>query len=97
MTLHHFNNISPFPSDIPTIELPRISLAKILADDQDESARFFAASKDLGFLMLELDDCSEGKELLQDVSMAFELNHEIMSIDDDEKLRRWPQKIGNIG
>lgn len=66
-------------------------------NDKEESTRFFKASKDLGFVMLELDDCAEGKQILRDVDMAFDINHEIMSIDDEEKTRKWPWRTGSLG
>ncbi|KJK84809.1 hypothetical protein H633G_11402, partial [Metarhizium anisopliae BRIP 53284] len=44
----------PFPDDVPTAPLLRLSLAKLRAREPDEVRRFTAACEALGFFYLDL-------------------------------------------
>ena len=46
--------LPPFPSDVPTAPLLRLSLSLLLARDPAELKRFYAACEDLGFFYLDL-------------------------------------------
>lgn len=49
-----FPNIPPFPTDVPTAPLLRISLAKLIAGDEEEGERVWKACCELGFFYLDL-------------------------------------------
>ncbi|OQO06912.1 hypothetical protein B0A48_07478 [Cryoendolithus antarcticus] len=49
-----YPNLPPFPSDIPTAPLLRISLSKLLSNDLTEITNLWNASRDLGFFYLDL-------------------------------------------
>ncbi|KAK6428642.1 hypothetical protein LTR95_015212 [Oleoguttula sp. CCFEE 5521] len=49
-----YPNLPPFPSDIPTAPLLRISLSKLLSNDSAEVTNLWNASRDLGFFYLDL-------------------------------------------
>lgn len=51
-----FHDLPPFPDNIPTAPLLRISLSKLLSGVQDEVDRLWEASCKLGFFYLELRD-----------------------------------------
>ena len=63
----------PFPEDLPTVSLERISLAKLLDDDQEEAERLFKICTHEGFLLYQLDGppkrvktlrrCSHGSQI----------------------------------
>ena len=49
-----FRNLPPFPTDVPTAPLLRLSLVKLLDRDQEEEARLWKACTELGFFYLDL-------------------------------------------
>ncbi|TKW59568.1 hypothetical protein CTA1_7840 [Colletotrichum tanaceti] len=53
----------PFPKGLPTIDLPRVSLAKLLGHDEKELDKIFDICLSTGFFYLNLQDCPEGKQL----------------------------------
>ncbi|KKY19580.1 putative oxoglutarate iron-dependent oxygenase [Diplodia seriata] len=65
-----FPDIPPFPADVPTCPLVRISLARLLHGDQDEEDALWRACCDLGFFYIDLraeeieddDDDDDGDE-----------------------------------
>lgn len=58
---HQVSFSPPFPHDVPTTPLLRLSLRKLLDDDKKESDRFFRAYTDLGFFYLELGGALHGR------------------------------------
>jgi len=78
-----FPNIPPFPSDIPTAPLYRLSLSA-LRSNPAESARLFQSSKDLGFFYLDLRGHVEGERLLKEADQAFELAQTCYDLGRDE-------------
>jgi isopenicillin N synthase-like dioxygenase len=78
-----FPNVPPFPSDIPTAPLHRLSLAA-LGSNPAESVRLFQASKDLGFFYLDLRDDVEGERVLKEAESLFELALELFDLGRDE-------------
>ena len=76
----------PFPEDVPTIEIPKVSLQKLLAEDSPTSAQLFEASKTYGFFHLDLNDSIQGNEYLEDVEDMFELDRRLHDLDVDEKM-----------
>lgn len=56
----------PFPDGYPVIELPQISLKKLLEDDQDEIDKIWNICKSTGFFYLNLTDHHEGLKLWND-------------------------------
>jgi isopenicillin N synthase-like dioxygenase len=77
-SLHHesedlsFPTLAPFPKDIPTAPLLRLSLAS-LRSSPEESDRLFTAAKELGFFYLDLRNDPLGEELLSESSQFFDL------------------------
>lgn len=68
---HHpatsFPDIPPFPSDVPTCPLLRISLARLLRGDEDEEDRLWHACCELGFFYMDLrQDGDDDEEELED-------------------------------
>lgn len=78
-----FSTIPPFPSDIPTAPLHRLSLSK-LRNDASESDRLFSSCKDLGFFYLELRSDPEGESLLNDADDLFNLAPKLFDLGRDE-------------
>ena len=56
----------PFPKGLPIIELQKISLAKLLDDDEEEANKVFEICTHEGFFYLDLTTNSKGLKLLDD-------------------------------
>lgn len=84
---HHqfFEMQAPFPDDVPTAPLLRISLAKLKARDPDELARFHSACEDLGFFYLNLEDSESS--IIQESQDLFDVGKDLFELPLDEKLK----------
>ena len=60
-----FSSYPPFPSDVLTAPLSRISLSKLLLGDTDEEKALFQASRTAGFFLLDLSRSKLGEALIQ--------------------------------
>lgn len=78
-----FPDLPPFPTDIATAPLHRLSLSK-LRSDATESDRLFASSKDLGFFYLDLRGDDEGEKLLAEADQFFKLGPNLYDLGRDE-------------
>lgn len=83
LTLEDFPGLPPFPSDIPTAPLQRISL-KELRSTATESERLFSSAKDLGFFYLDLTDDTEGEILRAEANQFFSLAPKFYQLGRDE-------------
>ena len=54
LPLNSFADLPPFPNNVPTAPLLKISLAKLLRHDKEEQNRLWEACCDLGFFYLDL-------------------------------------------
>ena len=77
----------PFPDDIPTAPLLRVSLKNLLDGVEEESNRLFQASKDLGFFYLDVTGTPIGGSILKDVDQLFDLGEQLFDLDLEEKQR----------
>ncbi|TKA71604.1 hypothetical protein B0A49_10173 [Cryomyces minteri] len=86
-----FADLPPFPSDIPTAPLLRLSLSKLLAGSQEEEERLWRACCDLGFFYLDLRDDKDGgkgdERLLEDAARLFEVAKEVFDLPVAEKVK----------
>jgi isopenicillin N synthase-like dioxygenase len=78
-----FPHLTPFPDDIPTAPLLRLSLSKLRVDPI-ESDRLFSASKDLGFFYLDLTGDPEGEALLSEAEKLFDLGPKLFDLGRNE-------------
>ena len=78
---HTQSDIPPFPDDVPTAPLICLSLKKLQEWDPLESKSFFRSCKELGFFYLNLEDCEEGRTLLQQADQLFGFGERLF--DDD--------------
>ncbi|KAK5445207.1 hypothetical protein LTS15_010298 [Exophiala xenobiotica] len=78
-----FQNAPPFPDDVPTAPLLRLSLAKLIQRDADEVSRFVRACEDLGFFYLDLS--GPGNSLLADADQLFKTGEELFDLPLEEK------------
>ena len=77
--------IPPFPDNIPTAPLLRISLEKLLQRETAELERFARACEDLGFFYLDLTGPADS--LLADADQLFRVGEELFDLPLDEKAK----------
>ena len=85
--VQEYEGLPPFPSDVPTAPLLRLSLASLLSQDPHEVQRFIAACEDLGFFYLDLSTDPSGKALLGDADKLFGVGEELFDLPVEEKLK----------
>ena len=95
-TAECFAKVPPFPNDVPTVELQRLELGKLLSGDESESKALFEACASLGFFLLDLRGCTEGETLLKETETAFNIGQEFYASSDEEK-SKFPLLPGNLG
>jgi hypothetical protein len=86
-TQNYFNKYPAFPSDVPTAQLPRLSLSKLLDYDNAESDALFKACRSMGFFLLDFQGCTEGEMFLQRAERMFDLNEEVNALDVDKLMK----------
>jgi hypothetical protein len=89
-----FPTIPPFPNDIPTAPLVRLSLAS-LRSSPEEADRFFNASKELGFFYLDLRNDPLGEGLLSRSSQFFDLAPTFFDLGREELSRYDYKHLGS--
>ena len=86
-----FTDLPPFPTDVPTAPLLRISLEKLVQGDENEINKVWKASQELGFFYLDLrnatsaDSQINGPALLKDIEALFSLGENIFALPTPEK------------
>lgn len=65
-----FANLPPFPDNVPTAPLLRISLQKLLDGDADEEERCWNACRELGFFYLDLRSQAGGVSYTEGIDHA---------------------------
>lgn len=85
--MNNFPGLPPFPDDVPTAPLLRLSLGKLLAGDTAELERLYEASVDIGFFYLDLQDSEHGTSLLTDADGLFQVGERLFELSLEEKKR----------
>lgn len=78
--------LPPFPDNVPTAPLLRLSFGKLLAGDIAEYERLFEASVDIGFFYLDLQDAEQGMSLLGDADDLFQVGEKLFDLPLEEKM-----------
>ncbi|KAL8736135.1 MAG: hypothetical protein Q9181_002525 [Wetmoreana brouardii] len=68
----------PFPNDMPIADLEKISLYKLLNDDEDEAQRLFKVCKETGFFYLDMMDHPKGKQMWEDACTACRAGQDVL-------------------
>jgi isopenicillin N synthase-like dioxygenase len=89
-----FPDLPPFPSNILTAPLHRLSLSK-LRSDPDESDSLFSSCKDLGFFYLDLRGDDEGERLLAQADQLFQLGPKLYDLGREELSKYDYKKLGS--
>ena len=81
-----FANLPPFPDNVSTAPLLRISLSKLLNQDAEEQERCWRACQELGFFYLDLSGV-HGEALLSDANALFDLMRSFYDLPVTEKVK----------
>jgi isopenicillin N synthase-like dioxygenase len=76
-------SLPPFPDDVPTAPLLRLSYARLVARDQLELERFYRACEDIGFFYLDLRQTAE--PFLKDADALFDVGESLFDLALEEK------------
>jgi hypothetical protein len=81
MNANNFEDGSPppFPKGLPTIDLPKISLSKLLDGDEDEAQTLFDICTRTGFFYLDLMDHPKGRKFWESACLARQIGARFMS------------------
>ena len=77
----HFAEYPPFPDDVPVVNIPKISLAKLASEDEYEIDALYEACKEYGFFFLDLLSSSAGQQLLNNAVNMFEVSKTTLGLD----------------
>ncbi|KAL4802362.1 hypothetical protein BDV18DRAFT_166971 [Aspergillus unguis] len=75
----------PFPDDVPTAPLLRLSLRDLLAQDKTETQRLSEACEQIGFFYLDLRDAGAVSHILEDADKLFEIQAGMFDLPLEEK------------
>lgn len=84
-TAGRINSQPPFPNNVPTCDLSKLSYGRLLAKDQAESDKLFRACKETGFFLIDLQSTAEGENLLKDAEGVLQLDCEMGALSNLEK------------
>jgi len=86
----------PFPEGLPTIELERISLNKLLNGDDVEARKVFETCTRTGFFYLNMSDHAKGRKMLEDTCMTCRVAKDVLTNlpMDEKRTYRTPPRVG---
>jgi isopenicillin N synthase-like dioxygenase len=89
-----FWDLPPFPNNVPTAPLLRISLEQLLRRNEEEQERCWKACCELGFFYLDLrtsatdtEQATDGGGLLHDANRLFEVMKGFFDLEVQEKIK----------
>ena len=82
-----FPDLPPFPDNVPTAPLLRLSLQKLMNGDKHESEAFVKACTELGFFYLDLRGSMVGEKVLTDAERLFDVQKGLFDMELEEKRR----------
>ncbi|KAI1501221.1 hypothetical protein F5X99DRAFT_383742 [Biscogniauxia marginata] len=80
-----YPGLPPFPKDVPTAPLLRISLKKLLSHESEEVKRLMDTCEDVGFFYLDLQDAGSCSSILDDADRLFAISKEFYNLSLEEK------------
>ncbi|KAJ2981625.1 hypothetical protein NQ176_g1907 [Zarea fungicola] len=81
------DNLPPFPGDVPTVPIARISYAKLASLDANEMANTLKAVQTDGFFYLDLADHATGQTLLKEAVNVLEVSQDAFNLSEEEKMK----------
>lgn len=82
-----FEEVPPFPDDLPVASMSTISLASLTAGEDATAKSLIAACQQLGFFLLDLNGDTVGTEIIEDIDRLFSTTQDIMNLPEEVKER----------
>lgn len=80
-----FQEIPPFPNNVPTASMSTIWLASLNSGDESSAKRLLGACQELGFFLLDLQGDALGETLIQEIDELFGVMTELINLPDEVK------------
>lgn len=81
-----FSHYPPFPDDVPSAALSKVSLAKLYANDVDETRALFESCRSVGFFLLDLSGHEAGEALIRDIDRVLDITKTTMELPEEVKM-----------
>ena len=82
-----FDAVPPFPSNIPTAEVPKISLSKLSSGDPAFAYDLFRTCCTTGFFLLDMRGDETGNDMIRQIETMFNISNSTFDLDIEEKSR----------
>ena len=86
------DDLPPFPSDIETVPIGRVSYDKLVAQDAEEARKILEATQTDGFFYLDLTTSPEGQQLLDESVELREVSKSFFQRPLEEKMQYLNEK-----
>ncbi|KAL4919826.1 hypothetical protein BDW62DRAFT_216697 [Aspergillus aurantiobrunneus] len=80
-----FSGLPPFPDDVSTAPLFRLSLKDLLTEDEEEIQRLSKGCEEIGFFYLDIRNAGAVAQILEDADKLFEIEAELFELPLEEK------------
>ena len=85
---------APFPDDVPIADLEKISLRKLLENDEAEAQRMFEVCTGSGFFYLDMMDHPMGKKMWEDACVACRSGMDVLPTVPMEEKKAYRARAG---
>ncbi|GAW14004.1 hypothetical protein ANO14919_033960 [Xylariales sp. No.14919] len=85
--IRQFENVPPFPEDVPVAEMHTVSLTNLRSGDRVTIETLMTSCQELGFFMLDLRGDTSGELMIEETDQLFEIGKELMNLSEEEKHR----------
>lgn len=86
-SLSDFAQYPSFPNNVPVADVTRLSLSRLMAQDQAESELLYQSCRSSGFFLLDLQGNDSGQHLLEDVRQLRQISAELFDLKSEEKMK----------
>lgn len=82
-----FNDVPPFPNDVPTVNIHSIGLAELRMKNADTIRDLLDASSQLGFFLLDLRGDALGEVMIREIDRLWVFMKELLNLPNSIKAR----------
>ena len=84
-----FSTLPPFP-DVPTADIPKISLSRLFSDDSTYAHEVFKTCCTTGFFLLDMSGEQTGDHVIREIDEIVNISKKVFDLDIEEK-RKYAQ------
>ena len=82
-----FDALPPFPSNVPTAEVPKFSLSMLSSGDAAYARDVFMTCCTTGFFLLDMGGDKVGDDMIKQIEAMFDISNSTFDLDIEEKTR----------